>query len=299
MHSLTFLEIDKRLWIPENLGECDRRQYLDMAKLALMLQLEEITFEQFRVLGLYALLNMEHNASTLENASDEKWLNIFKCSELLDSFFTTDEHGKKHLVQDYITNPVKVVHYKFHSFYGPKDAFVGMTYGQFEDGFGELHNFNRTREVESLVKLFAIFYLKNNENYSSLKIDKRIAFFDTLDVRYIFGFYLLFTSFVNFLTTNCVVLLDGKEVDLTILFGARPQEDSGEETADSEEGLGLRSTSFQLAESGVFGTLKEMREENALIVFVRMQELVLRYRKEKEEAERQEQDAKNKSQNHD
>lgn len=295
MHSIEILELDERLWIPENLGQCDRRQYLDMAKLALLLQLGEINLDQFRVLGLYSLLNMEYDQAEMEYASDEKWENIYRCAELLDSFFTVDENGQHHLVQDYITNPVKTVKYKFHTFFGPKDAFAGMTYGQFEDGFGELHNFNKTREVESLVKLFAIFYLKKGEKYSAVDLEKRVAFFNTLDVRYIFGFYLLFTSFVNFLTTECVVLLDGKEVDLTVLFGNKKSDGDDEDSTDGYEGLGLRSTSFQLAESGVFGTLKELREEEALMVFVRMQDLVLRHRQEKEDQERREQEAKNKA----
>ena len=57
MHSLEILDIDKRLWLPENLGECDRRQYLDMAKLIFMYQIDDINYEEFRVQAVYALLN--------------------------------------------------------------------------------------------------------------------------------------------------------------------------------------------------------------------------------------------------
>ena len=69
MHSLEFLEINKRVWLPENLGECNERQYLDMAKLILMYQLDDISYEEFRVQGLYALLNLK--AKKKENQSQQ------------------------------------------------------------------------------------------------------------------------------------------------------------------------------------------------------------------------------------
>ena len=292
MHSLELPEIDKRLWLPENLGECDKRQYLDAAKLVLMYQMGDVTLEQFRVLLLYSLLNMEFEENSFEHIQEEKWENIFICSELLNSFFRIDDDGVMHLIQDYIHNPVKTVHYKLHSFHGPKDAFQGMTYGQLEDGVGELNNFMKYGEIESLVKLFAIFYLKRNEKYSKINIEKRISFFSELDIRYVYGFYLLFISFFNYLTKECIIVLDGKELDLRILFNAAENTETVE-ISDEPESLGMRATSFQLAESGVFGTLSELRESDAMMVLVRMYDLVLRNRKEEQEQKDREEKSKN------
>lgn len=292
MHSLQLPEIDKRLWLPENLGECDKRQYLDAAKLVLMYQMGDVTLEQFRVLLLYSLLNMEFKEESFEHIEEEKWENIYLLSELLNSFFRIDDDGVMHLIQDYIHNPVKTVHYKLHSFHGPKDSFQGMTYGQLEDGVGELNNFMKYGEIESLVKLFAIFYLKRNEKYSKVNIDKRIGFFVQLDIRYVYGFYLLFISFFNYLTKECIIVLDGKELDLRILFNAAENTETVE-SSDEPESLGMRATSFQLAESGVFGTLPELRDSDAMMVLVRMYDLVLRNRKEEQEQKDREEKSKN------
>lgn len=297
MHSLEFLEIDKRMWIPENLGECDRRQYLDASKLILMFQMGELNESQFRVMLLYTLLNMDFEKSELEYEDEEKWQNIYICSEVLKSFFREDENGQKHLVQDYIHNPVKSVTYKLHGFKGPKDAFQGMTYGQLEDGVGEINNFLKFGEIESLVKLFAIFYLKGGEKYSAINVEKRIKFFDQLDIRYVYGFYLLFVSFFNYLTKECIMVIDGRELDLRILFATPEGNDDEEKSTDELEGLGMRATSFQLAESGVFGTLSELREADAMMVLVRMYDLVLRNRKEEAERKEQEEQQKNNSNN--
>ncbi len=299
MHSLEVLEIDKRYWIPENLGECDRRQYLDASKLILMYQMGELNESQFRVMLLYSLLNMDFEKTELEHEDETKWENIYVVSEVLKSFFREDENGQKHLIQDYIHNPVKSVNYKFHSFYGPKDAFQGITYGQLEDGIGEIQNFIKYGEIESLVKLFAIFYLKKNEKYSKVNLEKRIAFFNLLDIRYVYGFYLLFISFLNYLTKECIMVIDGKELDLRILFASSENQDNTEQENDEPENLGMRATSFQLAESGVFGTLAELRESEAMMVLVRMYDLVMRARKEEQEQKERDEEQKSKSNSYD
>ncbi|MEI7486278.1 MAG: hypothetical protein WCJ72_02500 [Chryseobacterium sp.] len=292
MHSLEFLEINKTVYIPENMGECDRRQYLDMSKLVLLYQLGDINLTDFRSHGLYSLMNMEYSKHELESAQTEKMENVTMCSKLLDSFFRIDEDGKMHLIQDYIHNPVKSVKYKGMTFLGPKDSFEGMSYGQMEDGLGELANFTKTGDMECLLKLFAIFHTRPKEKYDMINMEKRITFFKYLDVRYVYGFYLLFVSFFNYLTTQCQIMVDGKEIDLTILF----QSNGASETVTIEhESIGLRSTSFQLAESGVFGTLNELRESDAFMVLIRMYDLTIRNMKEEKEIEAQ----KNKSKSHD
>lgn len=284
MHSLEFLEIDKTIYIPENMGECDRRQYLDMSKLVLLYQLGDINLTDFRAHGLYCLMKMDFSKNELESAQAEKMANVTMCSKLLDSFFRIDDEGKMHLIQEYIHNPVKSMKYKAMTFMGPKDSFSGMTYGQMEDGLGELANFSKTGDMECLLKLFSIFYLRPGEKYSMINIEKRILFFKYLDVRYVYGFYLLFVSFFNYLTAQCQIMVDGKEIDLTILFQSGGSTDA---VTIEHESIGLRSTSFRLAESGVFGTLDALRESDAFMVLIRMYDLTVRNIKEEKEMEAQ------------
>lgn len=292
MHSLEFVELNKRLWIPENLGECKRDQFLDMSKLIYLFHNSEITYHKFRVMGLYILMNMSFSQEEFEAAEDEKWQNIYIASELLDTFFTVDEAGVKHLVLDFIHNPVKSFKYKGLTYKSVRDNFEGIKYGQFEDGFGEYENFKKTGEIEYLVRLFAIFHLRPNESFGNLNLEKRCKWFDMLDIRHVYGFYLLFVSFVNYITKDCAILLDGKEIEISMLF----QSESGGEEAQADqpvESIGLRSTSFQLAESGVFGPYDKVRSEDYLIILIRMCDLVFRNRREKREME----EAKNQSEN--
>lgn len=291
MHSLEFVELKKRFWLPENLGECKREQYLDMSKLIYLFHTGEITYTKFRVMGLYILMNMSFSKEEFEAAEEEKWGNIYVASELLDTFFTVDSEGVKHLVLDFIHNPVKSFKYKGLTYKSVKDNFENIKYGQFEDGFGEYENFKKTGEMEYLLRLFAIFHLRPNESFEKLDLEKRCKWFELLDIRHVYGFYLLFVSFVNYITKDCAILLDGKEIEISMLF----QSEGGNEVAENDlpvESIGLRSTSFQLAESGVFGEYDKLRSEDYLNVLIRMVDLVFRNRKEKKEME----DMKNKSQ---
>ncbi len=285
MHSIEIPEIKKRYWIPETLRECDRRQYLDMAKLIFMYQTGELSLTMFRIMAFSALLNIHHSKAPAEQT--EKWENLYLCSELIDSFFEKNDEDKIKIIQDYVHNPVPYVRYKLRKFIGPKDAFEGMTYGELEDAIGELMNFQRFGEMESLVKLFAIFYRRPKEKYGSFNMDARVKFFDTLDIRYIYGFYLLFVSFFHYLTKECMIMVDGKELDLRVLF----REDKSGAVVDPNEPetLGLRSASFQLAESGVFGTLEELRNADAIMVLIRLYDMMVRHEKAERERKQQQQ----------
>lgn len=147
---------------------------------------------------------------------------------------------------------------------------------------GEVQNFNKDGKVERLVKIFAMFYLQKREKLSKINLDRRVVFFKYLDIRYIYGFYLLFISFWKFLTSNSIIQIDGKEIDLTLLF---TQSNDNEVEVPYTE-LGLRSTSHQIAESGVFGTMKELNDTNAWEILINMYDMMVRNVKRTAEMEK-------------
>lgn len=284
MHSIEILELEKTIYIPENLNECDRNQRLDISKLVLMYQMAEINLSQFKILALYNLMNMEYSDAELPNVQEEKWQNLYVISELLNSFFEIREDGKMQLIFDSIENPVKKISYKAHSFFAPSDWFKSMKWGQFIDAIGELQNFTVTGKIECLVRLFAIMHLKHRESYTKIDLDKREKFFDFLDIRYVYHFYLLFNNFWIFLTKQSLIRVDGKEIDLRILF-EKGDSDSDIEISIDHPDLGFRSTAFQLAESGVFGTMAELNETDFGSVILRMYDMLVRLKLREAEME--------------
>lgn len=285
MHDITIQEINKRFWIPENLAECNRNQYLDMSKLILMYQMNELNKKQFRVLALYNLMNMEYSKADLENVEEEKWENVYVASQIIDTFFETDEEGRESVVLDYVHNPVKSVKYKMMTFVGPKDGLKDMTWKQFIEAIGELQTFSTDGKIEHLVNIFAMFYLRPRETFGKIDLERRVDFFKHLDIRYIYGFFLLFTSFWKFLRTQSVIGVDGREIDLRIMFEVKASDE--EEVLPELAELGFRSTSYQLAESGVFGTLAELEQSNFWDVILRMYDMTVRNKKREAEMEAQ------------
>lgn len=287
MHQLRIEELDKNIFIPENMDECNREQRLDIAKLVFMYQMFEISYEQFKVLALYNLMNMEYSESVLPSLEEEKWQNITIISDLLDSFFELREDGKLHLVFTAIDNPVKKVSYKSAAFFGPSDWFKDMSWGQFIEGLGQLQSFSSSGKIEHLVNLFAIFYLRQNERFTKINLGKRVAYFDSLDIRYVYYFYLLFNNFWLFLTTSSLIKVDGREIDLRILFQQGNNGSNGTSVDIEHPDLGLRSTTFQMAESGVFGPLDKLMEAKFGPVILNMYDVMVRNLKREAELEAQ------------
>ena len=52
MHYLEIPEKNLTLYIPENLGECDAKQYAEMAKLMYWLFIGQITYQDFKTLAV-------------------------------------------------------------------------------------------------------------------------------------------------------------------------------------------------------------------------------------------------------
>ena len=105
MHTIEIPEINFYRQIPENLGECNREEYLDMSKLVLMYQMAEINETQFLVMAFYRLLNLHYEErNMILDEDDEKMQNIVIASEILRSFFSIDENGRMVLVQNYVHN---------------------------------------------------------------------------------------------------------------------------------------------------------------------------------------------------
>lgn len=254
-------EAKKTLYLPEELSECDPKQFADMAKLIYMFNLGEINYNDFCNLSVYALLGLAAPKKEKEEDSS-KWENIFMLSEKIKSFFDTEEKdGKNYLVlKNYdITNKLKL--YKFvKNYYGPEDGFFDVTYGQYSDGLEEFITFSQTGDIKSLQLLFAIFYRKKThtgafEKYSLETAKKRAKqIFVHTDIRHLYGFYLLFDAFQKYTTSGSITVF-GEEIDLSIIY-----EDVG--TKSVIPGIGIHGIVNDLAETGIFGNADGVRETN-------------------------------------
>lgn len=286
MITLEIPDTQRRLYMPSDLSECDTRQYNELSMLIYQLQHGEIDYGTFRVRAVYMLLNMKQSPSANNEEEQEKMSNIYRISELVDSFFEDGVDETKILKQYYVHNPIPKVRPLLRSYYGPKDDFANMQFGEYVDALHFYSEYHETGDKHFLYMLMATLYRPgkwfNWRNPNSYNNDVRQPYNENLvedrakKLRHlyfgeVYGFFLLFASFQKYLC-SAKIYWQGRELDLSILF----KTDNSEGFESTIPGLGMKSTLYTLAESGVFGSIKELRKENAWEILMRMYDLTKR-----------------------
>lgn len=267
MITIEIPEKKRLLYLPENLSECDERQYADMAKLFYMLSRKEISYPEFRTLAVYSLLDLKAGGE-----SDTKYENIFRLSEYIDNFFekyTENDEEKIRVKYNYIHNHFPSLSL-FGTYIGPEDGFQNVCFGQYTDGLEEYIYYTQSGDIQSLRTLFAIFYLPKGEKYSLEMAKKRAkGLFRSVDIRHLYGFFLYFTSMQEYILSGQLMVM-GNEIDLNIIY---------QETEDNKKpksnipGLGWVASAYDIAESGVFGNYEGVRATNMWSVLLRLYQL--------------------------
>ena len=268
------------LYFPQSLAECDERQYMEMCELIFKYQAEQISFEDLKIHAVYKLLNIKRSKKQQSEEDDlQLFYNISQLAEIVDTFFE-DRDGQKVIIQDYIHNPIPKIKL-WRTYHGPYDNFQNLTFGEYTDVLRLFLEFSVSGDYDLLLLIAAILYRpgKNfhfikkrsinydgdiRQPYNSNLIERRAEKFKYLPFGFIYGVYLFFASFQQYLTT-AIVPWGGKDLDLSILF--LPDPDAPEETI---QGIGMDSAIFSIAESGVFGSKKETMQTNFWEVIIRM-----------------------------
>lgn len=284
MITLEIPDRNLRMYLPEELSECDKNQYVAMSDLIYKYNKGKLDYEAFRIQAIYRLLNMKPVKSKYEQYEEDKLSNIHELSAVIDNYFELIDDTPV-IKQYYIDNPVPTVKPLLSKYHGPFDQFSNMSFGEYIDGLNFFINYHHSQDVEDLYMLMAIFYRKKKpfhfirkrlmsyngdirSEYNTSFTTRRAKKFKLLPFGEVFGFYLLFASFQKYLA-SARIYWQGKELDLSILFS-----DTDSEEGESDiPGIGMKSVEYTLAESGVFGTIKEIRKENFWEIIIRMYDL--------------------------
>ena len=65
MRCIEIPELNKKLYIPHDLSECDKIQYMDMCELIFRFQAGELSYFDLRAQAVYKLLNMVQSKKKL------------------------------------------------------------------------------------------------------------------------------------------------------------------------------------------------------------------------------------------
>lgn len=281
MHIVEIPEKKKTFNIPTHLGECSKSQYISMCNLLFSYLSKDISFEEFKILAIYHLMNMVPSHKIDDKTQINKMTNVVLLAELIESFFETNEEETQKIIKlYYINNPIENIKSGDTNYYGPTDEFNNVKFGEYVDALSHFADFHATRETKYLFMLMATFYREKkilSSNVEDFTKDIRIKYnaervselaktFEIQDIGVIYGFYLLFASFQKYLTT-AKLYIEGKEIDLSILF------DDSNFVESEVPGIGMKSTLYTVAESGIFGTLKEVRETPLWEILVRLYDI--------------------------
>jgi len=267
MITLEIPESNRLLYLPEDLKECDSRQYAEASHLIYRYRKEEITYEDFRIEMIYKLLELQKGKRKLsEEEEQEMCANIYRLSTSIDSFFEEDEDGKITIKQYYIDNHSKVISDAFKTWYGPEDGFDDITWGQYIDALEIYSLLEQDFNEAHLYRLMAVFYKENkNKAYDAKKTAKTANHLKHVYFGRVYGFFLLFASFQKYLF-SAQVFVQGKWLDLSILF-----EEEGSKKEESKiPGIGMKAVAHRIAETGIYGPMQKVNKTNfwEMIIFL-------------------------------
>ena len=302
MRTILFQHNNTKRYIPADLSECDKYQYIDMCGLIFDYQCGKITFDDFRYHAVYRLLNLKPEKAPFDIGNEEKYGKVVEYAEFIHDFFEDNEAGQKIIKQYYIHNPVPAFRPAWKTYYGPSDSFINMTFGEYREALRMFNDFEATGDPELLYLIAALFYRPKKafhfihkhrpnydgdirEAYNSNTLEKRAKAMRYAPIGFVYGVYLLFASFQKHIVT-AQIMWGGKELDLSILFDIKTGET---ESSAALPGIGMDSIAFAMAESGTFGSLKEVDKTNFWQIMVRMYEM----RRNDLERQKKEKDAPN------
>tara|TARA_R110001606_G_scaffold169248_1_gene314177 strand:- start:119 stop:1015 length:897 start_codon:yes stop_codon:yes gene_type:complete len=282
MHIVEIPDKKLKIKVPEHLGECNKAQYINMCNLIYKELTNQITFQELKTHGIYYLMNMEPSKKEgSEETELQKWTNISLLADLVESFFETDEATNTKIIkQYYINNPIYKIKGVLKDYYGPSNEFNNVKFGEYVDALSHFADFHETGEIQYLYLLIATFYREKRGAFTSagdFTKDKRVPYnkervedlakmYKLQNMGVVYGFYLLFASFKKYLTT-AKIYVEGNEIDLSILF-------EGDAAPESDiPGIGMKSILYTVAESGIFGTKKEVEETSMWEILIRMYDI--------------------------
>lgn len=273
MHLIEIPEKNYSKEIPSCLEEMKPDEFVFMAGLLYELYQGEIDVTDLKTMLVYKLLNIGHYKKKYIQLPDEEKFrvceNLAYVSDHIDFLFIEDFQEGKPVMKfnfNFVHNPVPVFPRKIHrgvfkKYYGPADALQDITFKQYVDAHAYFEHYTETGELESINKLAAILYLPKNKKYDTGEVSARARLISRLPIGYRFSVYLFFVACEHFLKEGDVEF-EGETVSLKLLYETTLKEREMASKQKYNLKASLMSIGFTLAETGIFGPLEKVMEQN-------------------------------------
>jgi len=267
-----------KMLYPSTLEEMSTEQYLFYVDQLIRLKTEEIDFETFKLKVTYFLVGLYHKKkSWLKPKSVEELenmkANIVMIQESLSEIFTEP------LREGSPVNLLKRVNIGGIEWIGPEDVLSNVTIGQFIDANSHFKQYLDNNDGEALKRFFATLWrprrfferLPSQYNERTLSFDvKRLK---KIPLSVAMAAYYFFAACLEYMRESPLVL-DGVEIDFSVLY-------RGSKSNQSPGSPGMKDVLFTLAESGVFGSMEQLKQATYLDVMLRLRQLHIESEKQK------------------
>lgn len=163
---------------------------------------------------------------------------------------------------------------KWFNLYGPKNYGQDLTFGEFRHAVAAVRMYEQTKDEMHLLALCAILYRRTEIRDGAMKrrefvpelMDEYIEDCEGTEMTQITAAYFWFAAFCKHLYTEPFVI-EGMEVSFAPVF---QHTGGGEADGYGEQSIGLNAILFTMAESGVFGNMRETDKTPLLTVMMKL-----------------------------
>jgi hypothetical protein len=281
MHILEILETGEKLEFPGKVAELNSAQYEAFCKLFVMHQDGTLNQDQFIVELVYLTLEIPKQKKLKHSMNEEYQLlqNVAALSETLLSFWQVVERDDKQILAiDWYHEDQKlpIIKWKELELHGPKALGEDLTYGEYVNAHEAFKMYLQNPLPVLLDKLVATLwrplqpagFFLHPKRMSLQDVDMEMHLKEVTDLPYHLKYasFIWWSCFEEFIP-SAVLPTDAGEVSISKLFEKSP-EHKGEPSL-----TGVRGVLYELAESHVFGTTKEVEGEYFWHVMLRLYQL--------------------------
>ncbi len=273
--------------IPSSYDEMTTVDFIRFIKLWERVQTKLMDITRMKTEMVYHFLGLRHsNARWEQFSADDKEMisiNVYQIAETLNFLFTQKEiEGKIHIGINLSWTKNHIPTYG--GLYGPADLLADISWIEYKDALVAATAYIETEDIDNLHRLAAILYRKKSiwtrkkKSYDAEELPKNIRLVQNWPFHVLYGIFLFFLSCEKYIREG-TFNVDNREISFTSLF-------SGGDESDNSPNAGLTGLMYNLAETGVFGNVKETARQNLYDILFRLWQVHNDYLKAKSKAEK-------------
>ncbi len=273
MHLVEIPEKGYRKEIASSLEELKPEEFVFLAGLLYDLNQGKINASDLKTMFIYKLMDIGHDKKRYMSLEEEEKFriseNLFYISEHIDFIFHEDFQEGRPVLQfnfDFVHNPVPLIPRNIFAgilrpLHGPADALQDITFKQYVDAHAYFESYSNSQDLRSLDLLTAVLYRPKGQRYKLERIPSRAKRISRLPIGYRFGTYLFYVACEKFLKEG-EVEFEGERISLKLLYESTIKERELASKQEYNMKASLMSIGFTLAETGIFGPLENVMQQN-------------------------------------